>query len=207
MKHKFFLLISLITVTAVLLVGCSDAVAATVTSNGGLSTAARLAVGTLKLEGSNQAVTATQASQLLTLWEGYQSMSNSDTNSQVELEALVAQIQGEMTASQVQAIEAMGLTDKSVSEVVQSLGNSANTTTLAITPGAATSNQPGLGGGPGGMPGGGGDSVMSAINGGTTTQSTPATTQAATNAQTNLINPVVIRALIQLLETRSQASG
>ena len=54
--------------------------------------AKRQALGTLKLEGTDQVVTASQAGQLLTLWQAYQSLSNSDTSSQVELEALVKQI-------------------------------------------------------------------------------------------------------------------
>ena len=89
MKNKFGILLSLITMAAILLAGCSDAAAATVPTSTGLSTASMLALGTLKLEGTSQVVTATQASQLLTLWEGYQSISQSDTCSQVELDEFV----------------------------------------------------------------------------------------------------------------------
>ena len=174
MKIKFTVLFTLITMATILLAGCSGAAAATVSASSGLSTATKLAVGTLKLEGTSQAVTAAQAAQLLTLWEGYQSLSKSDTSSQVELDALVKQIQGVMTADQLQAIEAMDLTDQSVSEVMQSMGSSANSSAPVSTPGSSTLSQAAPGGGPGGMPGGGGDSVMSAINGGMTTQSTPA---------------------------------
>ena len=101
---------------AILLAGCSGAAAATASGSSGLSTATRLAVGTLKLEGTCKAVTVNQAVQLLTLWEGYQSITKSDTSSQLELDALVTQIQAALTADQLQTIEAMDLTEQSVSE-------------------------------------------------------------------------------------------
>ena len=81
-----------------LLTACASATTtSTVSTSNNLSTAAELVLGTLKLEGTNATVTSTQATQLLTLWEGYQSLSDSDTSSQVEVEALVKQIQGTMT--------------------------------------------------------------------------------------------------------------
>jgi len=72
---------------------CSNA-AATLSTGTGLSTVTRLALGTLKLEGTDQAVSTSQAAELITFWQAYQSLSNSDTSSDVELEALVKQIQG-----------------------------------------------------------------------------------------------------------------
>jgi hypothetical protein len=207
MKNKYSILFSLITLAAILLTGCNSAAAATVTASSGLSTATRLAMGTLKLECTSQAVTANQAAQLLTLWEGYQSLSKSDTSSQVELDALVEQIQGIMTADQLQAIEAMNLTDQSVSELMQSTGSSANASAPVSTPGSSTLSQGSPGGGPGGMPGGGGgDSVMSAINGGTTTQSTHAVTQSASSAGTTQVNSMLLNALVQMLNARSQTT-
>ena len=193
---------------AIIMAGCSGAIAATASSNSGLSTATQLAVGTLKLEGTTQAVSSAQAAQLLTLWEGYESLSMSDTSSQVELEALVKQIQGIMTADQLQAIETMNLTDQSVSELMQSMGGSANASTPASTPGSTSISQAAPGGGPGGMPGGAaGDSVMSAINGGMTTQSTPASTQANSDAGSTQVSSMVLNALIQMLNSRSQTIG
>jgi hypothetical protein len=57
------------------------------------------------------------------------------------------------------------------------------------------------------MPGGGGDSVMSAIDGGMTSQSTPVATQASANAGSTQVNSMLLNALIQMLETRSQTTG
>jgi uncharacterized protein YceK len=207
MKTRFTLVISLMTIFALLLAGCSSAATATVPTSNSLSGATKLALGTLKLEGTSQAVTAAQATELLTLWQAYASLSKSDTASQVELDALVKQIQGVMTADQLQAIEAMNLTEQAESDVMQSLGTSANTSVPVSTQGSTTLSQTGPGGGPGGMPGGGGDSVMSAIDGGVTTQSTPAVTQASPNVGSTQVNSMLIQALIQMLETRSQTTG
>jgi hypothetical protein len=207
MKNKYTILISLVIIATILLAGCSSAAAATASTNNGLATATWLAAGTLKLEGTDQAVTASQAAQMLTLWEGYQSITNSDTSSLVELDALVAQIRAALTADQLQAIEAMDLTEQSVSELIQATGGSVTSSAPASTPGSSTLSQANPGGAPGAMPGAGGDSVMSAISGGVTTQSTPVSTQAITNSRSSQVSPILIQALIQLLQTRSQASG
>jgi hypothetical protein len=88
MKHKFTILFSFIPLAAILLAGCSGAEVVEV-STSGLSTASKHALGTLKPVGSSQVVTATQASPLLTLWEGYPSISQCATLSQVELDEFV----------------------------------------------------------------------------------------------------------------------
>ena len=207
MNKKFLILVILISISAMLLAGCSSATIATVSANNGLTTATKLALGTLKLEDTSQAVTAAQATELVTLWEGYESLSNSDTTSQVELDALVKQIQSTMTTVQIAAIEAMDLTDQSVSEGVQSLGGSANASAPVSTPSSAMLSQAAPAGGPGDMPGGGGDSVMNAIGSGMAAQSTPATTQSTTNASATQVNPMLLQVLIQVLKTRSQTTG
>lgn len=208
MKIKITFLFALITLVVILLAGCDGVVAATASGSSGLSIATKLAVGTLKLEDTSNAVSTTQAVQLLTLWEGYQSLSKSDTSSQLELEALVKQIQGMMTANQLQAIEVMNLTEQSVSEEMQSMIGSVNASAPASTPGSSSINQPAPGNGPGGMPvGAGGDSVMSAINGGTSIQSTPASTQAISNERATQVSSMVLNTLIQLLNTRAQSTG
>src|SRR5512143_1412777 len=95
------------------LAACSAQTAST-TSAGNISAvalpaASRLILGTFKLEGTDHAVTAGQAAQLLPLWQVYRELSSSDTAAQAEVEALVEQIQETMTSSQLKAIYAMGL--------------------------------------------------------------------------------------------------
>ena len=207
MKTKLTILCTLVSIVAILLIGCSSEAAAIVSESNGLSTATRLALGTLKLEGTNLVVTKAEASELLTLWQAYQSLSNSDTTSQVELDALVEQIRGVMTSDQLQAIEAMKLTDQTVSEEVQSLGDSAILSVLASTPSASALSQAAPMGGPGGMPGGAGDSVMNEIGNGMTTQSTPMASQPAAGTQTSQVDGRLLNLLIQMLEARSQMTG
>jgi hypothetical protein len=198
----------LILIAALLLAACTSApTTSTVSTSNNLSTATKLALGTLRLEGTNAAVTSTQATQLLTLWEGYQSLSDSDTSSQVELEALVKQMQGTMTTDQIKAIEAMNLTDQSMSEIMGTLGGSNTASTPASTPSTLALSQGAPSGGQGGMPSDGGGIPMGDITGGMTTQSTPAATQSTSSAGTTQVNPMLLKALIQMLETRSQTTG
>jgi hypothetical protein len=207
MKTKLTTLLILISITGILLAGCSSASITTVSTNNGLSIETKLALGTLKLEGTNQAVTKEEATELLTLWQGYQSLSNSDTSSQVELDALVEQIQGVMTAEQIKAIQALELTDQSVSEVMQSLVGSASASIVASTPNSSALSRAAPSGGPGAMPGGASDSVMNEIGDGMVTQSTPAASQSAASTQISQVDGMLLNALIQMLEERSQMSG
>ena len=219
MKAKAILLIILLSFAAALLAGCSGTTT-TVSAASGLSTANKLALGTLKLEGTSQAVTVSQATQLLTLWQGYQSLNNSDTSSQVELDALVKQIDGTMTTDQIKTINAMDLTDQSVTEALTTLGGGITSTVLSSTPSASALSQAGSSagmpssgsgaipsGGPGGMAPGGDASGMGDILAGSSTQSTPSATQSAAQTGAVQVNPMLLRALIQLLQTSSQASG
>jgi hypothetical protein len=206
MKMKLIIVCSLVFIISILMVGCSGDAAAIVSTNTGLSTATRLVLGTIKLEGTDQAVTAPQATELLTLWEAYQSLSNSDTTSQVELDALVEQIDGVMTTEQIKAIEAMSLTSQSVSEAMQSMGDSFSVNSPVSTPNASALNQAVPMGGPGGMPGGG-DSVINEISSGMGTQATPAVSQTTVSSQSSQVDGVLLNVLIRLLETRSQEAG
>ena len=71
MKTRTLSLFVVISLVAILLTACSGGTVATVSADSGLSAAARLAVGTLKLEGTSNAVTTSEAGDLLTLWEAY----------------------------------------------------------------------------------------------------------------------------------------
>lgn len=114
-----------------LLAGCSaetDSQAATETESGGLTTnynnalsfQAQLALGTVQLEETELAVSQEQAKTLLPLWQAFQSLSNSDTTAEVELQAVVNQIQEGMTKEQVAAIAGMSLTTDSMTELMES---------------------------------------------------------------------------------------
>ena len=119
----------------------------------------QLLFGTFALEETDLAVNAAQASELLPLWKAVKSLSNSDTASSVELEALYNQIQDLMTAEQLDQIASMEFGPESLQVVMEELG-------LNMAMGArgnaddssasGTGRQPGgPGGGPGGVPGSG----------------------------------------------------
>ena len=87
-----------------------------------LSQVNMLLVGTLKLDGTDQAISAEEAAQLLPLWQGYRSLSNSQTSAEAEVDALLKQIENTMTSDQMQAIKDMNLTSTDMMDLMQSVG-------------------------------------------------------------------------------------
>jgi hypothetical protein len=81
-----------------------------------------LLVGTLKLEGTDLAVTPEQAAELLPLWKAVKSLGSSDTTAQEEIDALYVQIKETMTAEQLAAIDAMTFTREDQSALMTQLG-------------------------------------------------------------------------------------
>lgn len=78
---------------------------------------AQLALGTVQLDDTPYAVTVEQAATLLPLWQALQALVASGTAAQVELDAVVNQLQAAMTAEQLGAIAAMALTADSVTDL------------------------------------------------------------------------------------------
>jgi hypothetical protein len=70
----------------------------------------QLAIGTMKLDGTAQAVTPEQAKTLLPLYQALRGTSTSGGDSQEEISALLSQIESAMTAEQLSAIGGMKLT-------------------------------------------------------------------------------------------------
>ena len=189
--------------------------------NTNLPLAAQLAVGTLRLEGTDQAVTTEQATQLLPLWQAYRTLSASDTAAQVELEAVIQQIQGTLTPEQTQAIELMQLTRQSMSEVLQALGlnlESEGTPGAQRTPPAGSMFPVDIGGdGPGNGNGfgrgqgrgesetGTTDEVDTGIPGNGLGQSIGNQNAPGSNAQSVKVSPALLEAVIKMLETKAQS--
>ena len=78
-----------------------------------------LALGTLRLEGTENAVTPAQASELLPLWTIVQGGS---LQGQAETDAVLKQIEAKLTESQRAAVDAMGLTFQDVGTWMQEQG-------------------------------------------------------------------------------------
>jgi hypothetical protein len=125
-----------------------------------LSQAYQYALGILKLEETDQAITADQASALLPLWESLQNVSQpqmSDPqnpqppeNNSEEINTLTEQITAVLTADQLQAIDDLQISAETVDTLLTSLN-------IEISPyqgqpqgDGQAAGTPGQGGGPGG---------------------------------------------------------
>ena len=76
----------------------------------------QLVLGTLKLEGTPQAVDPAMAAQLIPLYTLLQQLTGSGSAAQAEIDAVLEQIQSTMTADQIHAIAAMKLTQSAMAE-------------------------------------------------------------------------------------------
>jgi hypothetical protein len=84
-----------------------------------LPATSQLALGILRLEGTDEAVTAAQAGELLFLW---QAIGSGALQGDLETNAAWKQIERTMTADQVAAIAAMQLTSEDVTVSMQQMG-------------------------------------------------------------------------------------
>ena len=164
MKKRTFTLLMILALTLSACGGsateaASSAATSALTSEeeGALSVQLQLSVGTLALDGTAQAVDATQAAELLPLWQVLQSLTESDTAAQEEITALVTQIEETMTAEQIEAIAAMQLTREDMGAIMQEHGLQPAGRSGETADGTETgqgrgggSGVPGMGGGPGG---------------------------------------------------------
>ena len=84
-----------------------------------LDLSGQLALGTMRLEGTEQAVTPEQAASLLPLW---QVIRGGSLQSDAEANAIISQIEGGMTAEQLEAVAAMQLTAEDLQSWAQEQG-------------------------------------------------------------------------------------
>jgi hypothetical protein len=113
MKKLFF---SIIMVFGVILSACSTSSTGLPirSADNDLPIETQLAVGTLKLEGTDQDVTVEQAQELIVLWQVDKELSERDTAAQAEVDGLITQIRDSMTSDQMQAITDMQITRQDV---------------------------------------------------------------------------------------------
>lgn len=113
-----------------LLVSCGT----TAASNGSVGTAAlkddyadaltvpvQLALGSLKLEETDLAISEEQGTELVPLWQAYQSLSASDKAAEAEISAVLKQIQSAMTSEQMETIASMALTSEDLNTSMNEL--------------------------------------------------------------------------------------
>ena len=169
-----------------------------------LPLAESLVIGTFKLEGTANAITPTQATALVPLWQAYAQLTSSNTAAQAEIDAVIAQIQSTMTPQQVQAITTMKLTRQDLFTSESSLGLSNGFGGNGTGTPRAPSTNAGGGGGGGFFAGGGGAGGFGGGTGGTgAARPTPNATQQALRAQfANRIPTPLMNALISLLQKK-----
>jgi hypothetical protein len=156
------LLFPMLMVFAILLSACSTSSTRTPTgsTSNDLAIETQLAVGTLKLEGTDQDVSVEQAQELVVLWQVYREISQSETAAQAEVDGLIAQIQATMTTDQMQAITDMQVTQQDVFASMQGVtvvSSSSDGDTISLPSGGSmpAGGPPSDGGGAppdGGMP-------------------------------------------------------
>ncbi|MGB9301609.1 MAG: hypothetical protein WCD51_13595 [Anaerolineae bacterium] len=162
-----------------------------------LSPAMDLSVGTLMLEDTPLAVTETQADQLLPLWQMLGALQGSGTSSELEVEAVLSQIEGVMTAEQLAAIEEMDQGE--MQAALQEVGTGAESGTETGETGGAALPPEAMAAGEGlGMAGMSPDSLTGVGPQGEAPAMTEGTGSGSEVAQTD--------AVVELLETRSTES-
>jgi hypothetical protein len=175
-----------------------------------LSPMGQMALGMLKLDDGALAVSQDQAADLLPLWQALQSLSNSQTAAQVELDAVVKQIQGTLSTEQVASIAEMQLTEDSLTEFMESgglgfggfrgLGGQRGDGEGGGLPGGFPG---GFGGLPGGRPGGGPGGF-----GGNLSEDDIATRRAefAESGHGDMQERLLTSAVVRLIQTKTGAS-
>jgi len=180
-------------------------------SGGAMQPLAELAAGTMKLEGTAEAITKEQATRLLPLWEVYKEIGGSDTAARQEVEGLTAQIQEAMTEAQLKSIKAMKLTQEDVMRLMRQQGPAMSTGGgSGGSAGRSSGNSFFVGGGPaGGFPGGdmppeGAMGPGGGFAGGTQGTGTPQANsrQARTGGKAGVPIPLV-NAVVEYLKTKA----
>jgi hypothetical protein len=169
----------------------------------------KLGFGILKLEGTSQAVTTSQASTLLPLWMAVKSLNSSNMTSPAEMAALYQQIEDSLTTAQVKAIQNLSLTQTELNTMIQQQRTVTGTSARSSSS-SSSSNFQSQAGGPGlnsgGIPFTGGSSNYAASNGqtstsGTTVQKTSTVKSAANSA--SQLNVMFASSVVTLLQKRN----
>ncbi len=179
-----------------------------------------LAIGTFKLEGTPQAVDATEAAKLIPLWQLMNQLDASSSTAPQEVTATVNAIQAAMTPTQVQAINGMQISSRDIFTVLQQSGAlpaGGFGGTGQNGSGSTRTGNSGFGGsgnfGGGNRNGGGGGGGAFILGGGQfgganpTGTRTPSSTGAGTSGNgIGGFNNVLITQLIKLLQAKVQPS-
>ncbi len=164
------------------------------TTNTTITPTMRLAVGTMKLDGTADALDADSAAKLLPLWQLLEQVETSDASAPQEVAAVIEEIRLNMTPAQIKAIDAMSL---------DNIEPTSNNTGSTISTGKSTAQAAAPAGGPdmgmmmgGGAPMDGGGPMPGSVS----SQSTTSTKTSSSSASV-----VAIDEVIRLLESKLQS--
>ena len=194
MKKVYFLLVLLVLILSAC--GSSSTNTPVSSTSSDMPSETQLAVGTLKLAGTEQDITSEQAQELVVLWQVYRELGESDTAAQAEVDGLIVQIQDTMTTEQMEAITEMQITQQDVFTAMQGVAVASNdtagdTVSLPSSGGMPAGASPADGGAPpdGGMsPDMSGAVPASSVD---ASQSVQAGTQSITDVPTALVEAVI----------------
>jgi hypothetical protein len=128
MKNKLYLLVALPMLIVLGACAAKPAQAAQNNPAGGnfnpsnMPLEQKLAIGTLNLEGTDQAVTTKEATDLLPLWQAVKSLEANANTASSEITAVYKQIEGVMTPDQTQAIQKMTWTQADIQALMTKYG-------------------------------------------------------------------------------------
>jgi hypothetical protein len=222
MKTNRFMFAGL-AVFVLLLSACGSATSSTArlrSRNVTLTPETKLALGTLKLEETPQAIDPALAAKLLPLWQLLAQLNTSDATAPQEIQAVVDAIRATMTPDELQSIDGMRLSGADIQSLFEASGSQANRTgSTGFTGEQGAGNSTGgtrrSGGGQAFFFGGGGGASGAELPGGgfggaagarTTTSSSSSQSQ-ATSAQearsaSTALTRLLVNRVIQLLQSK-----
>jgi len=204
MKKLVFIAILISLVLALSACGSSQTATATAATSTTMSEEGQLLVGTFKLENTSLAITSTQASSLLALWETLESLASSNTAASQEVDAVVSQIESSMSSEQISSITAMKLTQQDLTATAIDTGNASSTASSSSA--AKTSSTQQQAGGPGGNPpsdmGGGMPGATDGQSAGLTQTGTAQAVASQSSSSTNQVSVAMIKAVVELLQKK-----
>ncbi|NMB54270.1 MAG: hypothetical protein GYA15_06170 [Leptolinea sp.] len=161
----------------------------------------KVGIGILKLEGTEQAVDAEEAKDLLVLFKALKTLSTESNTAVDEISALNIQIKNTLKADQLAAIEKMSITMQDLRTLTQSYGVE---TTGYSSGTSSSSSRSNFNGGPGGMGGMIGGMMGGGPESSSSTKATPNAAAALTISRKAAggYNLTFADAIIKLLESK-----
>lgn len=200
------LLPSLVACTSLPVAGLTGIFQTGITSLSNSSIENKLGFGILKLEGTSQEITSSQADTLLPLWRAVNKMGNDKTAAQEEVAALYTQIQENLTSEQVAAIETLNYDQQDLSTLMtqyslvdNSQSSQTSSTSTSSTNNAAAGMSPDMGGGGDPMMG---DIMGGDLGGGTSGSQTSSSQEKSSGNNTTNYNTIFASTIVDLLKTK-----